>query len=117
MEKKMRYDGNVVGPRLRELRKSKKMTLDKASEMTGLSISTLKQLEQGGRRLSIASMYLLMDAYQCDANTLLNVLPDGGMSALDLELEKLPTDKKEKCRDVFGQVIKMILESGGQSGA
>lgn len=113
----MEYDGNVIGPRLRELRKSKKMTLDEVSELTGLSISTLKQLEQGGRRLSMASLYLFMDAYQCDANTLLNITANEGKSLLDREMNKLPSGKKEKCREVFGQVIELLLENGGQNSA
>ena len=110
----MEYDGNVVGPRLRELRKNKKLTLDEVSELTGLSISTLKQLEQGGRRLSMASLYLFMDAYQCDANTLLNIVMNEPKNTLDLELDKLPVMVQEKCREVFGHVIEMLLMNGGR---
>lgn len=112
----MEYDGNVVGPRLRELRKNKKMTLDEVSELTGLSISTLKQLEQGGRRLSMASLYLFMDAYQCDANTLLNIATNASKNQPDLGLDRLPHSAKEKCMEVFGQVVELLV-NGGRSNA
>ena len=110
----MEYDGNVIGPRLRELRKSRKLTLDKVSELTGLSISTLKQVEQGGRRLSMASLYLLMTVYRCDANTVLNIPADmSEKHFLEMKLEELPEDKKEKCRELFGQIIEMLLVGNG----
>ena len=110
----MKYNGNVIGPNLRGLRKERKLTLDKVSEMTGLSISTLKQVEQGGRRLSMTSLYLFMTVYQCDANTLLRIPTDmSEKHFLELELDRLPEQEKEKCREVFGQIIDLLV-SGGQ---
>lgn len=108
----MEYDGIVIGPRLRELRKNRKLTLDKASELTGLSVSTLKQIEQGGRRLSMASLYLLMTAYQCDANTVLNI-SNVPKDAFEMEWSRLSDTEKEKCKEVFGQIIRMILAVDG----
>ena len=112
----MEYDGNVIGPRLRELRKSRNLTLDKVSELTGLSISTLKQVEQDGRRLSMASLYLLMTVYRCDVNTMLNIPADMSEKHFpEMRLEELPEVKKEKCRELFEQIIEMLLAgSGGQ---
>ena len=110
----MEYNGNVIGPRLRELRKSRKMTLDKVSELTGLSISTLKQVEQGGRRLSMASLYLLMTVYECDANTVLNIPEEmSNTNFLEMKMEELSEDKKEMCRELFEQIIDMLLAGNG----
>ena len=61
------YDGYTVGPKLRQLRKDRKLSVYQVSEMTGLSNSSIKQMEQGGRNLSMNSLYLFMDAYKCDA--------------------------------------------------
>ena len=91
--------------------------LFRSSELTGLSISTLKQLEQGGRRLSMASLYLFMDAYQCDANTLLNIATNGPKNVLDLELDKLPDNEKKICREVFELIVEMLLVNGGRNNA
>lgn len=66
----MEYDGYTVGPNLRQLRTDRKLTLEQVSELTGLSTSSIKQLEQGGRNLSMKSLFLFMAAYECDANTL-----------------------------------------------
>ena len=62
-----KYDGYTVGPKLRQLRKDKKLSVYQVSELTGLSNSSINQIEQGGRGLSMNGLYLLMDAYQCDA--------------------------------------------------
>ena len=64
------YDGYTVGPKLRQLRKDRKLSVYQVSEMTGLSNSSINQMEQGGRNLSMNSLYLFMDAYKCDANTI-----------------------------------------------
>ena len=113
----MEYDGNVVGPRLRELRKNKKMTLDEVSELTGLSISTLSQLEQGGRRMSLSSLYAFMNAFQCDANTLLNISVSKTDNELEIQLDRLSSYKKEKCKEAIVQLLGVLLENGGQSSA
>lgn len=54
----MQYDGYSVGPVVRQLRLDRKMTIDKVSELTGLSNSSIQQIEQGGRNLSMKSLYL-----------------------------------------------------------
>ncbi|MDE6253675.1 MAG: helix-turn-helix transcriptional regulator [Lachnospiraceae bacterium] len=69
----MTYDGYEIEPHIRQLRKNKKMTVVELSNRTGLSSSSINQIEQGGRKQSINSLYLLMEALKCDANTILNI--------------------------------------------
>ena len=116
-EKRMKYDGNVVGPRLRELRKSRKMTLDEVSEKTGLSISTLTQLEQGGRRMSLPGLYAFMEVYSCDANTLLSIPQNELDRELDLQLNRLSFDKREKCKRLLVQLLQILQDNGGDNDA
>lgn len=68
-----KYDGYEIGPNLRQIRKDRKLSVYQVSEMSGLSNSSITQIEQGGRGLSMKTLYLLMSVYQCDANTLLNI--------------------------------------------
>lgn len=98
----MEYNGYVVGPVIRRLRQARKLTLDQVSEKTGLSISSIKQLEQGGRNMSMNSLYLFMEAFGCDANTVLNITPkiEGGLS-IDKKLELLPISKREYLTELF----------------
>lgn len=83
-----KYDGYEIGPNLRRIRKNKKLSVYQVSEMSGLSNSSINQMEQGGRSMSMNTLYLLMSIYQCDANTLLNI-----------EETNLDADKKEQSID------------------
>lgn len=99
------YDGCKVGPVLRRLRKERKMTVDYVSEVTGLS----NQLEQGGRNLSMKSLYILMDAYQVDANTVLALEPKVSEHPIDDFLNKLSQEKKEYFTKSFLYMLEQAI--------
>lgn len=94
----MQYDGYRIGPVIRNIRADRHMTVDQVSEITGLSNSSINQIEQGGRNLSMRSLFLLMDAYGCDANTVLDIKVGTGKDnmndSIDRELEKLPVEQR-----------------------
>ena len=105
-----KYDGYTVGPNLRQLRKDKKLSVYQVSELTGLSNSSINQIEQGGRGLSMNGLYLLMDAYQCDANKLLNIEEtDTKMNknedSIDSRLSELPVEQQNYLRHIFEFMI------------
>lgn len=100
-----KYEGYIVGPNIYELRKARKMTRDDLSEKTGLSVSTITQVETGGRNLSINSLYLLMDAFQCDANTILKINRVDNSLSVDEELKRFPEER----RNIYKEFILKIL--------
>ncbi|MFB4314159.1 helix-turn-helix domain-containing protein [Actinomadura sp. 21ATH] len=53
-----------VGPRLRELRGERGVTLVELSEATGISVSTLSRLESGGRRATLELLLPIARAHQ-----------------------------------------------------
>lgn len=85
----MKYDGYVVGPILRKLREDRGYSLTQLSEATGLSVSTLIQMEQGGRNLSMKSLYVLMELYKVDANTILGINKREDCKSIDTRLGKM----------------------------
>ncbi len=101
----MRYDGYTVGPNIRQLRKDKKLSLYQVSEKTGLSQSSITQVEQGGRNLSMKSLYLLMEAYECDANKILNIMKDSDLvsntDSIDARLKELPEEQQNYLKQTF----------------
>ncbi len=103
------YDGCIVGPVLRQLRKERKMTVDYVSEVTGLSTSTINQLEQGGRNLSMKSLYILMNAYQVDANTMLALDPKVSEHPIDDFLNKLSQEKREYFTKSFLYMLEQAI--------
>ena len=76
---------------------------------TGISVSTLGQVEQGGRNLSMKNLYMLMDVYETDANTLLAI--ETTSDSLDSKIRELPVDKQEYLRKTFNFMIEQALKS------
>ena len=105
----MKYEGYKIGPVIRNVRKSKGLLLDEVATKTGISVSTLGQVEQGGRNLSMKNLYMLMDVYETDANTLLAI--DTTSDSLDSKLRELPVDKQEYLRKTFNFMIEQALKS------
>lgn len=105
----MKYEGYKIGPVTRNVRKRKGLLLDDVATKTGISVSTLGQVEQGGRNLSMKNLYMLMDVYETDANTLLAI--DATSDSLDSKLRELPVDKQEYLRKTFDFMIEQALQS------
>lgn len=104
----MKYEGYMVGPALRKLRLERGLSILQASDLTGLSTSSLNQIEQGGRNMSMKSLFMFMEAYDTDANTVLDIktkreVPD----SIDCKLEKLP----EKQQTYFRKTFLLMLEN------
>ncbi|MCX5039242.1 XRE family transcriptional regulator [Streptomyces coelicoflavus] len=66
-----------VGPRLRQLRKEREVTLTALSETTGISVSTLSRLESGLRRPSLELLLPIAQAHQVPLDELVGAPPVG----------------------------------------
>lgn len=102
----MQYDGFVVGPGIRALRKKSTYTLEALSEKTGISVSNIKRIEQGNRNLSMRNLYGIMDAFGVDANTVLNINPAMNKYSIDARLDNLD----EKQRAFLFKTFSFMLE-------
>src|SRR5215203_64268 len=67
----------AVGPRLRELRTKRGVTLTQLSETTGISVSTLSRLESGHRRPTLELLLPLARAYGVQLDDLVGGPPTG----------------------------------------
>ncbi len=66
-----------VGPRLRELRRRRNVTLTDVSERTGISVSTLSRLESGQRKPTLELLLPLAQAHQVPLDELVGA-PETG---------------------------------------
>ncbi|MEJ3741956.1 XRE family transcriptional regulator [Actinomycetes bacterium KLBMP 9797] len=66
-----------VGPRLRELRQQRGITLTELAEDTGISVSTLSRLESGGRKPTLELLLPLAHAYQVTLDELVDAPATG----------------------------------------
>ncbi len=68
---------DAVGPRLKQLRQRRDITLTDLSEETGISISTLSRLEAGHRRPSLEQLLPLARAFGATLDELVDAPPTG----------------------------------------
>jgi transcriptional regulator with XRE-family HTH domain len=67
----------ALGPRLRQLRSDRNVTLTELAEETGISASTLSRLESGLRRPSLEQLLPLARAYHLTLDDLVDAPPTG----------------------------------------
>jgi transcriptional regulator with XRE-family HTH domain len=68
---------NAVGPRLKQLRLRREITLADLAEVTGISVSTLSRLEAGLRRPTLEQLLPLASAYGATLDELVDAPPTG----------------------------------------
>ena len=107
----LKYNGYENGPILRSIRKKKKLTVDKVCEITGISTSTLNQIEQGGRNLSMKTLFVLMEVYQVDANTILNICPAEKKDSIDKRLDALSKAQRDYLKKSFFFMLEQAMQS------
>lgn len=105
----MKYERYKVGPVIRDIRRKKGLLLEDVAARMGISVSTLGQVEQGGRNLSMKNLYMLMEIYGTDANTILAI--DNTPDTVDVRLKKLPADKQDYLKKTFDFMIEQALKS------
>lgn len=105
----MKYDGLLNGPVLRDIRKCKGLTIEDVSYRTGISTSTLSQLEQGGRNLSMKTLYALMEVYDTDANTLLDIRSKDKEESIDAKLLKVSNEQRVFLQRTFIYMLEQAV--------
>lgn len=64
-----------VGPRLRQLRRARALTLAQLAERTGIALSTLSRLESGLRRPALEVLLRLSRVYRMSVDDLVGARP------------------------------------------
>lgn len=77
MDDQLNHTLDAVGPRLKNLRMRRKVTLTDLAEETGISISTLSRLEAGLRRPTLEQLLPLARAYGVTLDQLVDAPPTG----------------------------------------
>lgn len=91
----MKYEGYKVGPVIRDIRKDKGLLIEEVASKNGISVSTLGQVEQGGRNLSMKNLYKLMDLYETDAYYKVGLIVEAGGIVVTVDEGRLELHIKE----------------------
>jgi transcriptional regulator with XRE-family HTH domain len=86
----MSINYEIIGSRIREIRKSKKMTQEKLAELSGVEPSNISHIERAATKLSLP--------------TLVNIA-----NALDVTLDELIYDNLKKSAHVSAKLIDELL--------
>jgi transcriptional regulator with XRE-family HTH domain len=97
----MQYDGYAVGSVLRSLRLERKLSKEELSHEIGISVSAIKQYENGGRTLSMVNLFRMIEYFGVDANTILNVTETETLVSIDERLKHLDSSKREYFQKSF----------------
>ncbi len=105
----MKYEGWIVGARIKRLRKEKRMTAVEFGIRLGVSTSHIQQIEQGGRKMSVDLLCRILDVLEIDANTLLGIetCHHDGIS-IDEAIEELSEKQRNYFRTIFLQMIQKL---------
>ena len=68
---------------------------------TKISVSEIRREEQGGRKISIRNLFVLIDYFGVDANTILNVSEADKEDSIDERLRVLSKNQKEYLMQSF----------------
>ena len=110
----MQYDSCIVGSAIRKLREARGLTREEFGEKTGLSVHHVYRLESGERNLTMGTLYSVMEALQCDANTLLSIEEHlEWTSHIKRELESIPPKRRKGVQDLILEFVKYAKGTEG----
>ncbi len=113
-----RYNGYIIGPGVKKMRLERGLTIEEVSELTELSVSSIKQIEQGGRNMSMNTLYLFMQVYEVDANTILGLydepFPKERLSSIYNKINKLPNAIQDYLRETFMYMVQQAYTMNGE---
>ena len=110
----VKYDSCMVGTVIRKLREARGLTREELGEKTGLSVHHVYRLESGERNLTMGTLYSVMEALQCDANTLLSIEEHSEwISHIKREMESIPLKQREGMQEL---ILKFVKYANGTEG-
>ena len=101
------YDKIGCGERLRKLRKNKKLTQQEVASEIGISVDTIRKLEQGKRMPSVAVVDLLRGYYGTTADYIISGVTNQ-TAEFDEVLSSVPRDKRAKIEIILEEIKELI---------
>ena len=105
----MQYDRLQIGQRLRDMRRSKKYTIEELGDRMGISVSHVNQIERGSRNMSMELFVGFINLYDTDANSILMDIKDIRKDSIDAQLGMLPDAQRSYLIGVFRYMIQSSM--------
>jgi len=101
------YDKIGCGDRLRKLRRIRNLTQEEVASDIGVSVDTIRKLEQGKRMPSVAVVDLLRGYYGTTADYIISGIT-GQNPKFDETMSNVPRDKRAKVEKIFEEIKELI---------
>ncbi len=98
--------------RIRDIRKSRQITLEELEEKTGISVSFLSRIEAGTRQLRLDNGVRIARALQCDVSDLTDAFPRDDVEAAE-KMALQPEGSASPRGDVQNLIIHAGMGNGG----
>ena len=100
----------IIGNRIRKLRKAKGYTQQTFAEIVGLSTNYLSDIERGKSSARLDKLVAIINSLECSADDVfVDVIKCGSSiksSRLSEEIEALPLEEQEKIFEIIGVFLK-----------
>lgn len=107
----MKYEGLVVGMKIRQLRKDKGLSIVELSEQVDKSVSHMNMVELGHHKLSLDMLYDLMSVFNVDANSILDITKEKqSVVSVDSLLIGLTPGQQEYIAGVVSYMVKNMKQ-------
>lgn len=103
----------ALGPRLRQLRKSRNLTLDALARASGVSRSMLSQVERGQANPTLGTIWALTEALHVDISELIGA----GKSAAKVRIDVASASFTPEIRSDDGSCVLKILSPAERVGS
>ena len=107
-------DARLIGKRIQEVRKERGLTQEQLSQIVGLSPNYLSNIETGLKTPKLDTFIAIINALQCDANTLLADVVDATTvqesGQISKALAELPAGEQRRILKVLNVLISEAKE-------
>lgn len=101
----------AIGRRIRNERKSQKMTQERLAELADLSTSHMSHIESGRTKVSLPSLILIANSLHATVDDLLHDNIEASYEAFDKDFKDLISDCTPKEKDVIFQAAVQVKKA------
>ena len=107
----MSLDYDVIGSRIKEARKAKKMTQEDLSEKIDVSVAFLSRIERGSSHINLKRLNQICDVLEISEGYILNGSDSNQKNYLNHEFENLLKQCSPEKQKMIYEIVKVIANN------
>lgn len=107
----MSLDYNIIGSRIKDARRAKKLTQEALSEQLDLSVAFLSRVERGSSHINLKRLNQICDILEVSEGYILNGVDNTKSNYLDKEFSELLKKASPEKQKMIYEIAKTIVEN------